>query len=150
VRQVEQIFTGEVTDWSAVGGPAGKFSIYTRNTSSGTYQDWADLAMKKKQYASSSQKMAGNEQIAAEVGKNPNGIGYVGLAYIHAEGIKVVPIDGILPSKETVLSKKYPYARPTFYYTNGEPSGEAAKFIEFTLSDAGQAIVEKIGFVTLR
>jgi phosphate transport system substrate-binding protein len=149
-RQVEQIFTGEVNDWSAVGGPAGKFSIYTRNTSSGTYQDWADLAMKKKQYASSSQKMAGNEQIAAEVGKNPNGIGYVGLAYIHAEGIKVVPIDGVLPSKETVLSKKYPYARPTFYYTNGEPAGEAAKFIEFTLSDAGQAIVEKIGFVTLR
>jgi phosphate transport system substrate-binding protein len=150
VRQVEQIFTGDVTDWSAVGGAAGKISIYTRNTSSGTYQDWADLAMKKRAYAPSSQKMAGNEQIAAEVAKNPSGIGYVGLAYIHAEGIKVVPIGGILPSKETVLSKKYPYARPTFYYTNGEPSGEAAKFIDFTLSDQGQAIVEKIGFVAIR
>jgi phosphate transport system substrate-binding protein len=149
-RQVEQIFTGDVTDWSAVGGPAGKISIYTRNTSSGTYQDWADLAMKKRQYAPSSQKMAGNEQIAAEVAKNPSGIGYVGLAYIHATGIKVVPIAGIMPTKETVLSKKYPYARPTFYYTNGEPSGEAAKFIEFTLSDEGQAIVEKIGFVAIR
>jgi phosphate transport system substrate-binding protein len=150
LRQVEQIFTGDVTDWSAVGGKPGKISLYTRNTSSGTYSDWKDLAMKKRDYAKSSQKMAGNEQIAAEVAKNPNGIGYVGLAYIHAEGIKVVPIDGVTPSKETVLNKKYAYARPTFYYTNGEPSGEAAKFIEFTLSPAGQKIAENIGFVPIK
>lgn len=150
LRQVEQIFTGDVTDWSAIGGKPGKISVYTRNTSSGTYQDWKDLAMKKRDYAKSSQKMAGNEQIAAEVAKNPNGIGYVGLAYIHVPGIKVVPIDGVLPSKETVLSKQYAYARPTFYYTNGEATGEAARFIEFTLSDAGQQIVQKIGFVPIR
>ena len=149
-RQVEQIFTGDVTDWSAVGGKPGKFSIYTRNTSSGTYSDWKDLAMKKRDYAPSSQKMAGNEQIAAEVGKNPNGIGYVGVAYIHAPGVKVVPIEGHLPTKDEVLKKTYPYARPNFYYTNGEPSGEAAKFIEFTLSEAGQRIVEKVGFIPVK
>jgi len=149
-RQVEQIFAGDITDWSAVGGPAGKISIYTRNTSSGTYSDFKDLAMKKRDYASSSQKMAGNEQITSEVGKNPNGIGYVGLAYINDAGIKVVSIEGLVPNKASVLSKKYPYARPTFYYTNGEPTGEAAKFIEFTLSDEGQKICEKIGFVSIR
>jgi phosphate transport system substrate-binding protein len=149
-RQVEQIFAGDITDWSAVGGPAGKISIYTRNTSSGTYSDFKDLAMKKRDYASSSQKMAGNEQITSEVGKNPNGIGYVGLAYINDAGIKVVSIEGLVPDKASVLSKKYPYARPTFYYTNGDPTGEAAKFIEFTLSDEGQKIAEKIGFVSIR
>ena len=79
-KQVEQIFTGDVTDWSAVGGSGGKISIYTRNTSSGTYSDFKELAMKKRDYAGGSQKMAGNEQIASEVGKNPNGVGYVGLA----------------------------------------------------------------------
>lgn len=147
-RQVEQIFTGDVTDWSAVGGKPGKISIYTRNTASGTYQDWKDLAMKKRDYAKASQKMAGNEQIVAEVAKNANGIGYVGLAYTSAPGTKVVAIDGVLPSKETVLNKKYIYARPTFYYTNGEPTGEAAKFIEFTLSKSGQKIVEREGYVT--
>ncbi len=150
LRQVEQIFTGDVTDWSAVGGKPGKISVYTRNTSSGTYSDWKDLAMKKRDYAKSSQKMAGNEQIASEVAKNPNGIGYVGLAYIQAEGIKVVSIDGVTPSKETVLNKTYAYARPTFYYTNGEPAGEAAKFVEFALSDAGQKVTAKIGFVPVK
>ncbi len=150
LRQVEQIFTGDVTDWSAVGGKPGKISVYTRNTSSGSYSDWKDLAMKKRDYAKSSQKMAGNEQIASEVAKNPNGIGYVGLAYTQVDGIKVVAIDGVLPSRETVLSKKYAYARPTFYYTNGEPAGEAAKFVDFTLGEIGQQIAGKIGFVPMK
>ena len=149
-RQVEQIFTGDVSDWSAVGGNPGTISIYTRNTSSGTYSDWKDLAMKKRDYAPSSQKMAGNEQIAAEVAKNPNGIGYVGLAYIHAPGIKVVSVEGGTPNKESVLSKKYPYARPNFFYTNGDAPGEAAKFIEFTLGPVGQKIVEKVGFIPVK
>ena len=149
-RQVEQIFAGDITDWAAVGGNPGRISIYTRNTSSGTYSDFKDLAMNRRDYASSSQKMAGNEQIVAEVAKNPNGIGYCGLAYTTDAGIKVVSIEGSLPSKESVLSKQYPYARPTFYYTNGEATGEAAKFIEFTLSDAGQAIAAKVGFVPIR
>ena len=152
LRQVEQIFTGDVTDWTAVGGNPGKFSIYTRNTSSGTYSDWKELAMKKRDYASSSQKMAGNEQIAAEVAKNPNGIGYVGLAYTHAPGIRVVGIVGkdkiaVLPSNQTVQAKTYPYARPTFFYTNGEPSGLTAEFVDFMLGAEGQALVQKVGFV---
>ena len=47
-RQVEQIFAGDITDWSAVGGPQGKISVYTRNTSSGTYQDFKELAMNRR------------------------------------------------------------------------------------------------------
>ena len=147
LRQVEQIFAGDVTDWSAVGGPKGSFSIYTRNTASGTYSDWKELAMNKRDYAKSSQKMAGNEQIASEIAKNLNGIGYVGLAYIQAEGIKVIAIDGHLPTKEEVLAEKYPYARPTFYYTNGEPKGDVGKFVAFTLGAEGKKIADKVGFV---
>jgi phosphate transport system substrate-binding protein len=147
-RQVEQVFTGEVTDWSALGG-SGKISVYTRNTSSGTYSDFKELAMKKRDYAGGSQKMAGNEQIAAEVGKNANGVGYVGLAYTKASGIKVVPIDGVLPSVQTVHAKTYPYARPTFYYTNGDPSGLTKQFVDFTIGSAGQRIVTQVGFVPI-
>ena len=147
-RQVEQIFAGDITDWSAVGGNPGKISIYTRNTSSGTYSDFKALAMKNRDYAGSSQKMAGNEQIAAEVAKNPTGIGYVGLAYINDAGVKVVAVDGKTPTPESVLNHTYPYARPTFYYTNGDATGEAAKFLEFTLSDEGQKIVREVGFVS--
>src|SRR5467141_1860296 len=139
-KQVEQIFTGDVTDWSAVGGSGGKISVYTRNTSSGTYSDFKELAMKKRDYAGGSQKMAGNEQIASEVGKNPNGVGYVGMAYLKAGGIKAMPIDGALPSTKSVQAHSYPYWRPTFYYTNGEPSGLAREFLDFTIGSGGQKI----------
>jgi phosphate transport system substrate-binding protein len=149
-KQVEQIFTGEITDWSAVGGSGGKISIYTRNTSSGTYAEFKELAMKKRDYAPDSQKLAGNEQIAQEVGKNPNGVGYVGLAYTKASGVRVVPIDGASPSKESVLAKSYPYARPTFFYTNGEPTGVVKEFIDFTVGPEGQKIVEQVGFVPIK
>ena len=149
-KQVEQIFTGEITDWSAVGGSGGKISVYTRNTSSGTYAEFKELAMKKRDYAPDSQKLAGNEQIAQEVGKNANGVGYVGLAYTKAGGIKVVPIDGASPSKESVLAKSYPYARPTFFYTNGEPTGVVKEFIDFTVGPEGQKIVEQVGFVPIK
>src|SRR6476469_653363 len=149
-KQVEQIFTGDVTDWSAVGGSGGKISIYTRNTSSGTYSDFKELAMKKRDYAGGSQKMAGNEQIAAEVGKNPNGVGYVGMAYTKASGVKVVPIDGVTPSVKSVQDHSYAYWRPTFYYTNGEPGGLAKTFVDFTLSSIGQKIVNQVGFVPIK
>ena len=146
-KQVEQIFTGEVSDWSAVGGAGGKISIYTRNTSSGTYSDWKELAMNKRDYAGGAQKMAGNEQITAEVAKNVNGIGYVGLAYLKAPGVKVVKIDNIDVNAETVRNQTWAYARPTFFYTNGEPNGVVKQFVDFTLGDEGQKIVERVGFV---
>jgi phosphate transport system substrate-binding protein len=150
-RQLEQIFSGEITDWSAVGGSGGTISVYTRNTASGTYADFRKMGMNNRDYASSSQKMAGNEQIVSEVAKNPTGVGYVGLAYVNEPSIKVLPINGIAPSRETILAKanKYLLSRPTFYYTNGVPTGEAAKFVAFTLSTEGQKIVEKVGFVSV-
>ena len=149
-KQVEQIFTGEVSDWSAVGGAGGKISIYTRNTSSGTYSDWKELAMNKRDYAPGAQKMAGYEQITADVGKNVNGIGYVGLAYLKAPGVKPVKIDNRQVNAGTVRDRSWAYARPTFFYTNGEPNGVVKQFVDFTLGDEGQKIVERVGFVGVK
>jgi phosphate transport system substrate-binding protein len=60
-----------------------------------------------------------------------------------------VLIDGVAPSVQTVHAKTYPYARPTFYYTNGEPGGLAKQFLDFTISGAGQKIVQPVGFVPI-
>lgn len=106
--------------------------------------------MKKRDYSGKSQKMAGNEQIAAEVARNPNGIGYVGLAYLKSPGIKVIPVDKAMPEAEAIRSKAYPYARPTFYYTNGDPQGVAKSFIDFTLSPEGQQTATNVGFVPVK
>lgn len=145
---VEAIFTGDIIDWEEVGGDSGEISVYTRNTSSGTYQDWKEMAMNKRDYAQSSQKLAGNEQIVSEVSKNPKGVGYVGLAYAKAKGVKILSVDGILPTPETVKAKTYSYSRPLFFFTNGNPKGETQKFIDFVLGSEGQKIVGQVGFVS--
>src|SRR5438445_10914164 len=79
-KQVEQIFTGEITDWSAIGGSGGKISVYTRNTSSGTYAEFKELAMKKRDYGQDSQIITVNELIAQEVEKKQHGDGYLLIA----------------------------------------------------------------------
>ena len=94
VKQIEGIFTGDITDWSEVGGAAGAISVYTRNTTSGTYKSFQGMAMDKRDYGTNTNKMAGNEQIADEVANNPNGIGYVGLAYADKDGLRSVKIEG--------------------------------------------------------
>ncbi len=144
-KQIAGIFSGAIKDWSEVGGTPGPISVYTRNTSSGTYKDWQTLAMGGKDYASSSQKMAGNEQIAQEVAGNKNGIGYVGLAYIHAKGIKTVSADGLAPTVENV--KKYPYSRATYFYVSGNPDGNVKAFIDFCTSGAGDQVAQRVGFI---
>lgn len=149
-RQLEQIFTGEVTDWSAIGGKAGAISVYTRNTASGTYSEFKEMAMSKRDYAKSAQKMAGNEQIVAEVAKNPNGIGYVGMAYVKADGIKVLTVEGGSATKASVQSHGYPLSRNTYFYTNGAPQGLAKKFIDFIMSPEGEKIVDQVGFVPVK
>ncbi len=145
-KQIEGIFTGEITDWSEVGGSPGKISVYTRNTSSGTYKTFQDMAMKKRDYGSRTQKMAGNEQIATEVGRNANGIGYVGLAYSKAAGTKLIEVDGVACTPKNV--KKYPLARKLYYYTVGEPKGEVKKFLSWATKDkAARKVIDRVGFV---
>ena len=143
--QVAKIFTGQIKDWSEIGGAGGAISIYTRNTSSGTYKDWQKLAMGGRDYPSSSQKMAGTEQIAQEVAKNKNGIGYVGLAYSKTAGTKALPIDGVEPVAAN--AKKYAYARLCYFYAADKPTPEAEAFMSYVESAAGQDIVRKVGFI---
>lgn len=146
-EQVSKIFTGQVKDWSELGGSAGTISVYTRNTSSGTYKDWQHLAMGGRDYTSSSLKMAGNEQIAQEVAKNRNGIGYVGLAYSKASGVKDAVVDGIQPVAKN--AKRYAYVRLCYFYTPQKPTAQASAFLDFAKSAKGQEIIRSVGFIPL-
>lgn len=146
LEQVEQIFTGDISNWSSVGGKRGDISAYTRNTSSGTYKVFQSMALNKRDYGPDSQKMAGNEQIAQEVANNRNGIGYVGLAYIYTEGVKVLPVNGISPDEST-----YPIARELYFLIDkNKPLSEAANlFLGFCLSPKAQAITQQVHFLPL-
>lgn len=145
-KQIEGIFTGDISDWSEVGGKPGAISVYTRNTTSGTYKTFQKLAMAKRDYGQSTQKMAGTEQIATEVAGNVNGIGYVGLSFAAKDGLRAVKVDGEAPKPRNKAD--YPLSRKLYYYTVGKPEGEAKKFLDWAMnSDEAKKIVEKVGFI---
>jgi len=149
LKEIEGIFTGDITDWSELGGKAGTISVYTRNTASGTYRIFQRLAMARRDYGGNGQKMAGNEQIANEVAANGNGIGYVGLAFTKAKGLRAIKLDGVAPSPKN--KGKYPLARKLFFYTVGEPEGNTKKFLDWALkSEDAKEIIEKVGFIPVR
>ncbi len=146
LKQVEGIFTGDIKNWSEVGGKDGEISVYTRNTASGTYKTFQKLGMAKRDYGQKTQKLAGNEQIATEVAGNVNGIGYVGLAYAGKEGLRAVKVEGVSPKPKK--KAEYPLSRKLYYYTVGEPSGEAKKFLDWAIqSDEAKKVVEAVGFI---
>jgi len=144
--QVAGIFTGKITDWSQVGGKAGKIKAFTRNTSSGTYKTFQKLAMNKVDYGQDTRKMAGNEQIAEAVAADVNGIGYVGLAYVKRDGISAATVEGVAPKPEN--QSTYALSRNLYYYTVGQPTGEAKKFITWSLTSPKAAeVINSVGFI---
>lgn len=148
VEQIEGIFTGDITDWSQVGGAPGQIAIYTRNTASGTYKTFQKLGMNKRDYAASSQKLAGNQQIADAVASNPNGIGYVGLAFSKGDNHRSIKVGGVAPRPKN--KSEYALARSLFLYTVGEPSGVAGEFIKWILeSEKAAEVIEQVKYIPL-
>ncbi|MFA5336096.1 MAG: phosphate ABC transporter substrate-binding protein [Candidatus Omnitrophota bacterium] len=147
-KQVKDIYTGAISDWSAVGGPAGKIVVVSRDSSSGTYEAFGELVLKGEKVRPDALMQASNQAIASIVAKTPGGIGYVGLGYV-TDSVKALEIDGIMPNKGTVLSGKYPVSRPLFMYTNGSAKGAVKKYIDFVTGPEGQKIVDEEGFVAL-
>jgi phosphate transport system substrate-binding protein len=148
IDQLSQIYQGNITNWKEVGGDDMPIVAISRDSSSGTFESWAEFIMKKAKVTPRAQMLASSGAIYTAVSKNKYSIGYLGLGYVK-KGVKALTVNGIAASQETALSKQYPLSRELYLYTNGEPKGEAAKFIAFIKSAEGQKLVAKEGFVPL-
>ncbi len=148
IEDLKAIYTGDISDWSEVGGPSGKIVVISRDTSSGTYEAFNNLALKKAKVRSDALLQASNKAVLTTVIQTPSAIGYVGMGYVTAE-VNAVSVNGVKPTKETVLSKEYPISRPLYMYTNGDPKGQVKDYLDFVKSKEGQVLAEEQGFVGL-
>jgi len=148
-KQIRDIFSGKISDWSELGANPGKIVVVSRDTSSGTFEAFGELVMKGEKVIPAALMQASNQAVATIIAQTPSAIGYVGLGYVTKE-FKPLEIEGIMPSKETVLSGKYPVTRPLFMYSNGKPQGLAKEYLDFVKSKEGQDIVEEQGYVGLK
>ncbi len=147
--QVRDIYAGKITNWNQVGGSNTPIVAISRDTSSGTYETFDELVMKKSPMAASVEYVNANPQAQSRVRTTAGAIGYVGLGF--QEGVKILAIDGIMPTRQTVANGTYPVARPLFLFTNGYPKlgSVVHKFVSFYLTEKGQELVEAKGFVPL-
>ena len=160
-EQLAEIFAegGKFTKWSEVGVkmPAGQDQIVrvSRQSSSGTYEFFREHVLNKKDFKLGSRDMNGSKEVVELVASTISAIGYSGLGYNEPGKVKMLKISpkagqpAIEPSVATTLSKQYPIARPLMVYTLGEPTGELKNYIDWILTDAGQKVVEKSGYVPL-
>ncbi len=146
--QVRDIYMGKITNWKQVGGADLKIVIISRDTSSGTYETFHKLLMKKKEMVKTVEYVNSNPQAHARVKTTKGAIGYIGIGFLDAN-VKALKLDGVMPSRETIASGTFPLARPLFMFTNGYPKlgSMTHKFCSFYLSEMGQEIVEAKGFV---
>jgi phosphate transport system substrate-binding protein len=155
MEQIKKIFSGETTNWKAFGGPDAKISIFTRDSSSGTFQFFQEHVLRKGDYSVKARRLASNSAIVQSVGEDTNGIGYVGLGYLtEAQGkVKAVGVSKdeaatpVMPSVATVTNSTYPISRGLQMYTRNQPEGNVKTFMDFVKGAEGQKIVEEMGFV---
>ena len=148
VDQLSQIFQGKITNWKEVGGEDLQIVVISRDTSSGTYEAWSELVMKKAKVSPRAQLQASSGAIVQAISKNRYAIGYIGLGYVD-ESTKPLMVNGVTATEKTALDKSFPVSRFLYMYTDGEPKGNVAKYIAFVLSPEGQKLVAKEGFVSL-
>ena len=152
---------GKTTKWSELGvtaipgGKGDEIIRVSRQNNSGTYEYFKEATIgKKKEFKLGSLDMNGSKDVVELVGKTPNAIGFSGMGYANpsVKMLNVAKKKGdkyVHPSIASTHDKSYPISRPMFFYTAGEPSPQLKKYIDWTMSDAGQKIVETTGYVPL-
>jgi phosphate transport system substrate-binding protein len=152
MAQLAKIYSGAAS-WKEFGGEDMKIVACGRDSSSGTYVYFQDTVLGGRRYRTDMLTLPSNNAICQTVAQDKGAIGYVGLAYakefVAKNKVKIIPINGVVASDETVISGKYPLWRPLYCYTNGKAKGLAADFLKFALSAEGQSIVEKVGYVAI-
>ena len=154
-EQLEGIFRGKITNWKQVGGEDRQIVVYSRETSSGTYEFFKESVLKHRNYMPAVLSMPATGAIIQSVSQTPGAIGYVGLAYLNPE-VKALAVsyDGggsyVDPTFDNARSKSYPIVRPLYFYYTKSNEAAVRPLVDYLTSDEGQAMVASIGFIPIR
>ena len=149
VEQIGKIFTGEITDWSEVGGDAGTISCIGREAGSGT-RDGFETITDTKDACKLDQELTSTGGVIEAVAGNPNAIGYASLSAVEGKDtVKAVTVGGVACTEATVLDGSYAIQRPFVLVTKtGETRSPAAQaFFDYATSSAASQLIKAAGAV---
>lgn len=146
---LKAIYEGKIRNWKDVGGKDAPIVVVSRDSSSGTFETWEELVMKKARVTPRALLQTSNGTVVQTVAKNVNAIGYIGLGYVDGQ-TKSLTIAGTKATAQNAKTKTWPLSRELYFFTNGTPSGAAKSFTDFVLDPAkGQKLVKETDFVPL-
>jgi phosphate transport system substrate-binding protein len=149
-EQAEQIFRGEITNWSDVGGDNAPILVQTRETGSGTLATLEELLLEKEHVVSTATPHASNALLKQAVAAEKNAIGFISVGYVDST-VKTLTLGNIAPTAETVSGGSYALSRSLYVFTSGMPAGTNAMFIDYLKSEACQSdIISAEGYIPIR
>jgi phosphate transport system substrate-binding protein len=146
-KQIQSIFTGAVTNWKDVGGNDQKIVVINRPRSSGTRAVFTKTVMEGQPVNESGLTEDATGTVVSVVKQTPGAISYAAFSGTRGKGVNELAVDGVAPTDENITIGKYPVWSYEHMFTNGPPSGEIAKFIEFVQKSSDLAT--KNGFIPL-
>ena len=152
VEQIAAIFSGQITNWSELGGAFGEINLYARDNKSGTWDSFKRMVLGKRPLDSRALRFESNDQLSDKVSNDRRGIGFVGLPSVRdSKLIAVSDGDGkaLTPNQLTISTEDYALSRRLYFYTDDDPKNEHVKpFIQYLQSKEGQKIVADNGFIS--
>jgi phosphate transport system substrate-binding protein len=142
LAHLEDIFRGRIQEW---GGTV--LVAVSRENGSGTRHVFDSTVLSIHKVAHTAVVMPSGEAVIDYVARTPGAIGYISTAHLAAygtAGVHVLPVEGLLPTAETINDGSYPLVRPLYLATVAEPTGEAREFAQWTLGPDGQAILKQV------
>ena len=143
-EQIQQIFKGEITNWSEVGGADEEILVVSREDGSGTRGAFEEILKLEGDEGSMVIESAliaeGNGAVKANIASKTQAIGYISLGIVD-ETVKAVKVDGAEATVANIKSGAYGVSRPLNMATKGQMSELAKAFMDFAMSPEGQKIV---------
>ncbi len=154
LADLKKIYTGEITNWSQVGGPDLAISLVTRTEDVGTFGVFsAGVLGEGTEVADTAFVAADNDSAAAYVNDNPGAIAFVGFAFQRGQKPLTLISEcgiGTTPDAFSVKTEEYALFRRLYLYNRGDLDSELAKnFLEFAKSPTASAVIQQAGFIDL-
>jgi phosphate transport system substrate-binding protein len=161
LEQIQKIYTGEIKNWSEVGGDDQSIIAYQRPANSGSQTGMLSLVMKGLNIMEAPTKdvvstMEAIIDLVADYKNNPGAIGYSYYYFANSmyskDELKLLSVDGVAPTNETIKSGEYPIE--TAYYIvikkSDENNEDVMKLVNAMLGTRGQKVVEESGYVSIK
>jgi phosphate transport system substrate-binding protein len=141
--QLQQLFSGQISNWQTVGGPDWPVIVVTCPVGSGMRSAVSNLILKDKEFPPRQIVAAIVADADLQVAMFPAALTALSRSMVDADGVKGIKVNGFAPTLANIKAGKYPLAKPLTLVTKGAPSGALARFIELARGPQGKTVLQR-------